>query len=1566
MPADFIIRRELAQHTPMIHLQHDEPGALPARQRGKTEAGQVFADTFGIPRIQQGSDYLEIKLPKFFRDDGWANSIGLVQYEISRYSSRHLMIPRKILFNFNSCRWIDPFPLMSVLLEIANALHIGMTVKVKLPEYDSGSNPFEQGPYQKSPNRLLLFLAQEGFINCLDDLKCNIEFLNRPDGWIEVFRSLPVRPSYEDARCIPMKIFDVPTEEINDFAKTSVEGLLVGIESILDSKIPPHSQEQLIYKLRVALQEVLHNAQEHAYEEDASSRLLSVYVRFRNGGIALDSASRQVYQQCVREENTHCPKLRREWLNVRPGCLEVFVLDRGIGMVRSFEKVGIELPGKYKFSEVMKKTFLDGRSTRPKRQTRYGGLHLLHNLLTETGDYLRGLEDNIWFGCGVPIHRSTEGVHQLAKAEYKLIGLAIHLRMGWKEETDHGDEWGKFAHAGESEIWHELALSEHDCAPSFEWFESQYIFDDRFGELKKYGSQSDWILWLVRPHQMKRDILIFIERNIAPIVSKNTVLIIADITSYEAQTYAAALGEFKTLCSINWPTKFSRIIFSTNRWRFAAVDYKKHGDSHGFSALHNNLKTLRITPLPIKPEPKSFRLGIVRWLKWHDSRRLWDEVEKNRQMFVSEQISWGKDEIGDTRHISGYLDFHRTTHNSLCSAIYKISLTRLLGILPPEKIELHPLDRLTKTILREVHSSEMYRTSADLQETQLALGSVLVSGSTLQASSSFPLDLHFLIHHSSPLRGKKPSLLYWLPKDQVGSGPSRFSRIGRTAAIAPEGWKSFEVPRFDSDGECVGARSPQETYQDWQSLSPVIVKAGHWSYEGHHDFLTINIAKAVEASFLAKNELAHFLVNRILPFIGLDKTHLNEDWHLLLETEPEKHAPADHGLLVYRSHPSSDLAIKKLFDILTEEGRKIALSRTFPILPVRMRWTGSTFLIPPFVREDIKNALFSGPNVCPILLFDDAAITGRTLHDLQAALLAVGAEQISIVVVVNRLRQPADSKGNGWLDYYWRLDVPAMGREGNCPLCHALNLAESFSASLVSSIAIDSIKKWRRQWGEVSPLNNWSAGIHPMPLITLERQTKYCYRRDLEVDDECKKYFARIDIIRSSGLVAHITELHAMTGRDDYCIKKIIEHNEHEIRIEIASSQILLFGSEFDMDVRLDLVVTLIRELAFLKEGSPHASLAVLVSMSAMSRLGLLDKEAKIQAAKAVYGDEWGFRSNYLMKVLLSFLVAEKFIEPNTAPYKLGKGLLSTASWPLSRRLNEWFLETLSPRGNAHSEAIPLLIEELTQPVEIADLRIKDAIDSLYHLEDIIGGLDRGLVRKEFSSSFKDRTTSMKSAAEEARDLLSQRISKGVLNGWNQKAKDALEKYVNEMKHVANGYFHLIPSAQNYWKERTFETKALSKVIDRIDWKKASENKLCDGCRVEERERKIEFSQTGIIDFDSNAREVWIVWHRGIAAIIRDLLQNAVYAGGEIMDPWDSKQDMSADMWVRVNYEKKFVDLTLANSVKCNPTGIYKKLKNDRWSYLVELGGTVKGVEIERENIAGLQVKIPYAAYLGS
>jgi len=99
----------------------------------------------------------------------------------------------------------------------------------------------------------------------------------------------------------------------------------------------------------------------------------------------------------------------------------------------------------------------------------------------------------------------------------------------------------------------------------------------------------------------------------------------------------------------------------------------------------------------------------------------------------------------------------------------------------------------------------------------------------------------------------------------------------------------------------------------------------------------------------------------------------------------------------------------------------------------------------------------------------------------------------------------------------------------------------------------------------------------------------------------------------------------------------------------------------------------------------------------------------------------------------------------------------------------------------------------------------------------------------------------------------------------------------------------------------------------------------------------ISISVAGTVDFDENAGEVWIAWCQGIPEIVLDLIRNAVYASNTLPDPWNSMSKEKADMWLRVDYSRKYVLLTLANACHLKHNELRSSLKAYRWQALTDL-----------------------------
>lgn len=848
-------------------------------------------------------DENNINVPRRLRDDNWSLDIGVLQRDLEKLSPKDTPC---LQFNFTKCRWIDPLPALSLLIEMSKAKHCGFKVIASFPPIDEikaddkhyKQPPDQQvkeryNPYLYSPNKLLRFFAREGYFSALQEIGilATVGKKHLNDTVISSCCSLDATPSYADATFIPFRIFDVPKltnntkeeeEETKRYAADTVASLLGEKELLLHSRYSPPERRHLLYTLRAVLQEFLHNVQEHAYPSE-KYRPVALYVRYRKGGGCLSSGDEKtIYDGCVNEEFSHCEGTGRDWLGSRKGCLEVFFLDRGAGISRTLPSA--HNPSKA-FEELMREAFLEGKSskTADQRSTQHGGLHLLHILLSRRNDYIRAHENAIWYGSAVPFIRPNA---QVTKQQNKLLdrtsgnrltGLAYHVRLSWRAFTDESEKWRGFSEKEADSVL--AALRSPSVREDNPLARKGRVVDERFASNPIDIAEADYeyILWLPRRNLMKLDVLTKLE-NISKNISKPCRLIIADIPSIEAATYEAAISKSNFRLSEDWPKKYEWILLATNRWSFAYATYSRNYSddtkvSHGFSPMSaEKISDYFISIYKTLKTP--FRQLVVDWLKLHDSKCFWKEVNKSQQLFIAEEVIWEEDEKHNpTLIIDGYLDFPAATHNRYCAQLFRNALARIFGLRRQEMIELVPVDSLAAPIVHDLYEVESLDTPIHDQQKviKIAVGSVLVSGATLGASALKDSSVHFFVRPESPVGAEHASLFYWMPDRTITRDQNPQRRIGKTSAIAPEGWLSIEIPRHDKEEHAVGIRHPGETYDDWQNPGPVIVKAGHWCYEGHHDFLTINIPDAVDDGFARNGPLAQFLVCNILYHLGISR-----------------------------------------------------------------------------------------------------------------------------------------------------------------------------------------------------------------------------------------------------------------------------------------------------------------------------------------------------------------------------------------------------------------------------------------------------------------------------------------------------------------------------------------------------------------------------------------------------------------------------------------------------------------------------------------------------------------------
>jgi hypothetical protein len=1047
----------------------------------------------------QGSK-LTVWVSGSMRDDGWAAHFYELQIAMRERRFQSKCIDH-VELDLSNCIWADPLPLLAFTMALGELVKQGGKATVVLPV----SNQPEV-----EPKRLLRFMALEGFAGQMLDLGIaikNSQYPNIDHPQIEEFAAIEVPLRYADSHCIPVWILHLSKDikEAHDQIEKGISDRLALAEVLLRSEERPWANTRLLYTLKVFLRETLINIAEHAYENKSEDRLAAVYVRYRTGGLRIPSAEKSVWLQELSKEEDRCPQLRRSYLENKAGCLEAFTIDTGIGMVERFV---LEENKREKFDALLKSVFFEGATTKKNRPTRAGGLELVHNALRQNHDYLRGLDDNLWVGFQAEYPREGAAHRRPALLRGEgapFRGLAWTARLSWPESTVMDSQWA---------IWQGTNVH-----PALTLFRDQtaianckgvipIVLDQRFGTSGRLTdvispTNDQDVLWLVRPGLMKNDILAKVEE-IAQVHRKGGPydLYIADIPDHEAATYLAAVN-FSCDHRQTWPNSFRHIVLITRSLAISVHVYSSNA-THGYVTDTSATNRFRFDASAWK------ELQIARWIRHHDSEVFWKVIDEHKSdlTYIQGRVRWLETKVGYGQTIEGYLDFLQTLTYPLCLDLYRIAIQRFAGLFPNRIVFMQPMDRLTVTLAEEFNANQ----PAEAREKDnIRLGSVYVSGRTLDAfgkSGGELATIHFFLHSSSTaaVDESRLSLLLWSPHSQrpdssemstneLSESVPQYGRIGKTHAVGRGGGRHFLVPRFDDTGRPLSTRTPAETYNDWQQPLMPLLASGHWAYESHHDFITLNLYQAINFAFLGHDPLARYLFREVV--LPLTKRGFERDcssigkqlWSRTVE-DMQNHRLREQDLwqaraVVYPSHPNTASVVDRLLGCFLEEKREKLRNRFIPVLPVRRRQGRGAMLLSPLALERIKKLLEEQDDRQPnILFFDDAIVTGRTVREFTANLHAMGAKEVRMVSILDRLRLPAGGQKPERIRFFWRWDLADLGTRNSCTLCKALDLARQLSKAVTSSRAQERLQKWCQTWEPASPVSQWHKALRPTPLQT--------------------------------------------------------------------------------------------------------------------------------------------------------------------------------------------------------------------------------------------------------------------------------------------------------------------------------------------------------------------------------------------------------------------------------------------------------------------------------------------------
>ena len=382
--------------------------------------------------IEEG--LLKIVIFEALRDCPWAAHFGVIQQAL-----KHKLLGRdsidKCLFDFSNCNWADPLPLLYFILVATEFTDNGGKFNLKLPEANEKSA------------RFLKYLCQEGFLDLFDNISesisDNLGIITKNK--IEGYKDLSAQLAYVDSSLIPAQLFRLSSyKEISDWTEKNHDLLA----SLLIGKVPGWTTDDILYRLKTFLIESLFNIFDHAYP-NGINRYAAIYVRYRKGLIGINQEERKALQPVLKRESDSniCPRLPKSFLESREGCLEAMVADIGVGMSKTLSsiiKTKKGKPPKRPFPYACELVFIDGvHKESSKNLTRCGGLHLLGRLLSKNNDFIRGRDEDSWYGAALPLQRASTYAHRLAFGKdhcgTSVEGLSWTTRLSWLAPTDTED-----------------------------------------------------------------------------------------------------------------------------------------------------------------------------------------------------------------------------------------------------------------------------------------------------------------------------------------------------------------------------------------------------------------------------------------------------------------------------------------------------------------------------------------------------------------------------------------------------------------------------------------------------------------------------------------------------------------------------------------------------------------------------------------------------------------------------------------------------------------------------------------------------------------------------------------------------------------------------------------------------------------------------------------------------------------------------------------------------------------------------------------------------------------------
>lgn len=476
---------------------------------------------------------------------------------------------------------------------------------------------------------------------------------------------------------------------------------------------------------------------------------------------------------------------------------------------------------------------------------------------------------------------------------------------------------------------------------------------------------------------------------------------------------------------------------------------------------------------------------------------------------------------------------------------------------------------------------------------------------------------------------------------------------------------------------------------------------------------------------------------------------------------------------------------------------------------------------------------------------------------------------------------------------------------------------------------------WLDQWRAASPVAEWNRGLESSP-IDLENPEK---RFGLVWSETAGKFEARERVVlhRSIGLAIYATELHTMTARDDVAASHCLESGiPASARMEVLITQLGLFGSEYDVDTRLQILSLALDSAASRDEADMYTSGVVLVALLEKPDVVARALRAICDARRVASAPSFGGpqRLNRDLELLAAHLIRHGIDLGDDLRHV--RRLLSSADATVAELLDAFHRECCSELGTVHSSPLWRLHAHSSWSVQL----VANAIDCITKLDDLVLHLRRlwSVHSAPDRPELRQARVNAPALLQHARDALQKLDSEGIPPDAARFVLRSTLEMLEEL-HAAE-FLKLEAREVNAGTCKPPLEKAVMDLVAGIgidDWTAAIDKKVAKGQVERERwtngvQPVIRMSPSGDRIPDAKSREMWVVWNGTVQKCLREILMNILYSDGPTLDPGGH----ACDAWISVGYSQDGAGITIENSAApaVSPNGVV----DERSSELRELG----------------------------